>query len=146
MSSGSAFISSVTPGKKKSGSGCVQLTTEAQEARAAVWSAHRRRRGQLTESLHMEHGPTISPHPSSKDSSTQESSHTPRSKKKKKKKDLPVVGNLPTNAGDAGSIPGPGRYHRPKGKELHLNQWAYALEPCSAKSSPAATETQHSQK
>ena len=92
----------------------------------------------------MEHGPTISPHPSSKDSSTQESSQTPRSKKKKK--DHPVVGNLPTNAGDAGSIPGPGRYHRPKGKELHLNQWAYALEPCSAKSSPAATETQHSQK
>ena len=67
-------------------------------------------------------------------------------KKKKKKKDLPVVGNLPTNAGDAGSIPGQGRSHRPKGKELHLNQWAYALEPRSAKSCPAATETQHSQK
>ena len=27
----------------------------------------------------------------------------------------PVVGNLPANAGDMASIPGPGRSHRPQG-------------------------------
>ena len=29
--------------------------------------------------------------------------------------DDPVVGNLPANAGDVGSIPGLGRFHMPRG-------------------------------
>ena len=38
--------------------------------------------------------------------------------KKKKKQDFPggpVVENPPANAGDTGSIPGPGRFHMPLG-------------------------------
>ena len=44
---------------------------------------------------------------------TQKCSHT----SKKQNRDLPggaVVKNLPANAGDTGSIPGPGRSHMPR--------------------------------
>ena len=34
----------------------------------------------------------------------------------------PAVKNLPANAGDAGSIPGPGRFHMPQGNKAHAPQ------------------------
>ena len=34
----------------------------------------------------------------------------------------PVVKNLPDNAGDVGSIPGPGRSHIPQSNQVHLAQ------------------------
>ena len=34
----------------------------------------------------------------------------------------PVVKNLPPNAGDAGSIPGPGSFHMPQGNKAHVPQ------------------------
>ena len=34
----------------------------------------------------------------------------------------PVVKNLPANAGDTGSNPGPGRSHMPQGNEAHVSQ------------------------
>ena len=41
-----------------------------------------------------------------------------------------VVGNPPANAGDTGSIPGPGRSHMPGAtKPVRHNYWACALEP-----------------
>ena len=51
--------------------------------------------------------------------------------------DLPCgsgVENPPANVGDMGSIPGPGRSHRPwdhaaHAKPMHHNYWACALEP-----------------
>ena len=43
-----------------------------------------------------------------------------------------VVKNLSANAGDMGSVPDPGRFHMPPAtKPVHLNYWAYALEPGS---------------
>ena len=33
-----------------------------------------------------------------------------------------MVKNLPANAGDMGSIPGPGRFHMPEGNEAHVPQ------------------------
>ena len=34
----------------------------------------------------------------------------------------PVVKNLPTNAGNTGSIPAPGRFHIPRDNEVHMPQ------------------------
>jgi len=34
----------------------------------------------------------------------------------------PVVKNLPANAGDTGSIPGPGKFHMPWGNKAHAPQ------------------------
>ena len=54
---------------------------------------------------------------------------------KLRQRDLPggtVDKNLPANAGDMGSIPGPGRFHMPRATKLmHHNYWACALEPGS---------------
>ena len=43
----------------------------------------------------------------------------------------PVVKNLPANAGETGSTPGPGRFHMPKGNEAYEPQplSPRALEP-----------------
>ena len=42
-----------------------------------------------------------------------------------------VVENLPANAGDTGSIPGPDPTCREAAKPMHHNNWACALEPTS---------------
>ena len=43
-----------------------------------------------------------------------------------------VVKNLPANARDTGSIPGPGRSHMPWSNKAHApHYWACALEPVS---------------
>ena len=42
-----------------------------------------------------------------------------------------VVENPPANAGDTGSIPGPGRSHMPRSNLVCHNYWACALEPVS---------------
>ena len=49
-----------------------------------------------------------------------------------------VVKNLPASAGDASSIPDPGRCHMPREtKPMHHNFWAWALEPQSLDGKPA---------
>ena len=54
---------------------------------------------------------------------------------KLRQRDFPggtVDKNLPANARDIGSIPGPGRFHMPQATKLtHHNYWACALEPGS---------------
>ena len=35
-----------------------------------------------------------------------------------------VIKNTPANAGDMGSIPGPGRSHMPRSNEVHAPQWS----------------------
>ena len=49
----------------------------------------------------------------------------------------PVVGNLPANAGDTGSIPDPGRFHMSKIPQL--SQCASTTEPTESRR--AATKT-----
>ena len=52
----------------------------------------------------------------------------------------PVVKNPPANAGDTGSIPGPGRFHMPQGSWAHEPQLlspGAATREATARSSPA---------
>ena len=40
----------------------------------------------------------------------------------------PLVKNLPANAGDTGSILGPGRYHMPRASKPVCHYWAHAAQ------------------
>ena len=64
-----------------------------------------------------------------------------RNENKKQREDCsggPVVGRLPANAGDVGSIPDSGIFHIPQGNKVHapqlLNPWSRACTPQGEKS------------
>ena len=55
---------------------------------------------------------------------------------KKQREDFsggPVVGSLPANAGDVGSVPDPGIFHIPQANKVHVPQ---LLNPCSRARTP----------
>ena len=62
----------------------------------------------------------------------------------------PVAKNLPANAGDIGLIPGPGRFHMPRGSLVCAAQLLspHTLQPMlhNKRSQHPATRAQHSQK